>query len=66
MKTKKFLSLVLSAAMILGVAVPVAAEPVSAEQSVEAEQQPIVENSITGNWPMFLLLRQNREYLLRT
>ena len=35
MKTKKFLSVVLSAAMILGVAVPVAAE-----QSVEAEQQP--------------------------
>lgn len=41
MKTKKFLSLVLSAAMILGVAVPVAAEPVSAGQGVEAEQQPI-------------------------
>ena len=38
MKTKKFLSLVLSAAMILGVAVPVAAG-----QGVEAEQQPIVE-----------------------
>ena len=35
---------VLSAAMILGVAVPVAAEPVSAGQGVEAEQQPIVEN----------------------
>lgn len=50
MKTKKFLSLVLSAAMILGVAVPVAAEPVSAEQSVEAEQQPIVENSITSGY----------------
>ena len=43
MKTKKFLSLVLSVAMILGVAVPVAAEPVSAGQGVEAEQQPIVE-----------------------
>ena len=45
MKTKKFLSVVLSAAMILGVAVPVAAE-----QSVEAEQQPIVENSITSGY----------------
>ena len=44
MKTKKFLSLVLSAAMILGVAVPVAAETVS------AEQQPIVENSITSGY----------------
>ena len=50
MKTKKFLSLVLSAAMILGVAVPVAAEPVSAGQGVEAEQQPIVENSITSGY----------------
>ena len=45
MKTKKFLSLVLSAAMILGVAVPVAAG-----QGVEAEQQPIVENSITSGY----------------
>ena len=44
MKTKKFLSLVLSVAMILGVAGPVSAEPVSAGQGVEAEQQPIVEN----------------------
>ena len=42
MKIKKFLSLVLSVAMILGVAVPVAAEPVSVGQGVEAEQQPIV------------------------
>ena len=50
MKTKKFLSLVLSAAMILGAAVPVAAEPVSAGQGVEAEQQPIVENSITSGY----------------
>lgn len=50
MKTKKFLSLVLSAAMILGVAVPVAAEPVSEGQGVEAEQQPIVENSITSGY----------------
>ena len=50
MKTKKFLSLVLSAAMILGVAVPVAAEPVSAGQGVEAEQQPIVGNSITSGY----------------
>ena len=50
MKTKKFLSVVLSAAMILGVAVPVAAEPVAAEQSVETEQQPIVENSITSGY----------------
>ena len=45
MKTKKFLSVVLSAAMILGVAVPV-----SAGQGVEAEQQPIVENSITSGY----------------
>lgn len=50
MKTKKFLSLVLSAAMILGAAVPVAVEPVSAGQGVEAEQQPIVENSITSGY----------------
>lgn len=35
MKTKKFLSLVLSAAMILGVAVPVAAEPVSAGKALK-------------------------------
>ena len=50
MKTKKFLSVVLSSAMILGAAVPVVAEPVSAEQSVETEQQPIVENSITSGY----------------
>ena len=50
MKIKKFLSLVLSVAMILGVAVPVAAEPVSVGQGVEAEQQPIVENSITSGY----------------
>lgn len=45
MKTKKFLSVVLSAAMILGAAVPV-----SAGQGVEAEQQPIVGNSITSGY----------------
>lgn len=43
-------ALVLSVAMILGAAVPVAAEPVSAGQGVEAEQQPIVENSITSGY----------------
>lgn len=57
MKTKKFLSLVLSAAMILGVAVPVAAEPVSAGQGVEAEQQPIVENSITSGYILSVIHR---------
>ena len=60
MKTKKFLSLVLSAAMILGVAVPVAAEPVSAGQGVEAEQQPIVENSITSGYILIIHRCMNR------
>lgn len=50
MKAKRILSVMLSAVMIIGAAVPVAAEPVSAEQSVETEQQPIVENSITSGY----------------
>lgn len=50
MKAKRILSVVLSAVMIIGAAVPVAAEPVSEEQSVETEQQPIVENSITSGY----------------
>ena len=50
MKVKRILSIMLSAVMIIGATVPVAAEPVSAEQSVETEQQPIVENSITSGY----------------
>lgn len=50
MKAKRILSVALSAIMIIGAAVPVAAEPASAEQSVETEQQPIVENSIIGGY----------------
>lgn len=45
MKAKRILSVALSAIMIIGVAVPV-----SAEQSVEIEQQPIVENRITSGY----------------
>ena len=53
MKAKRVLSVVLSAIMIVGATVPVAAEPESSNSTdaiVEQEKQPIVENGITGGY----------------
>lgn len=50
MKAKRILSVMLSVVMIVGAAIPVAAEPGPAEKSVEIEKQPIVENGITGGY----------------
>ena len=53
MKAKRVLSVVLSAIMIVGATVPVAAEPESSNSTdaiVEQETQPLVENGITGGY----------------
>lgn len=53
MKAKRVLSMVLSAIMIVGATVPVAAEPESSNSTdaiVEQEKQQIVENGITGGY----------------
>ena len=53
MKAKRVLSMVLSAIMIVGATVPVAAEPESSNSTdaiVEQEKQLILENGITGGY----------------